>query len=120
MKDQKPVENDDQIETWIKENLNFVCDQIYQNEAGGRMNTSTNFTLGDEYYMRSIPIVEQRLAQSGRRLGAILNRLAKIRPEPPKEGLSAGMIALIVIVAVESTLILVIGGLFLYRILTKK
>ena len=114
------TENDDQIEQWIKENIRLVCNQIYENEDNGRMNTSTNFTLGEKYYNRSIPIIEQRLADGGRRLGALLKRLAQKSPKAPeKEKLSSGMIALIVIVSLESALILVIAVIFLYRFLTK-
>ena len=47
------------------------------------MNASVNFTLGEIYYERSIHIIEQRLAQAGRRLGMLLNQLAKTRVQKP-------------------------------------
>ncbi|CAF4977649.1 unnamed protein product, partial [Rotaria socialis] len=64
------------------------------------------------YYQRNIPIVEQRLVDGGRRLGALLNRLAKTRSQQPsdkKPKLCSGTIALIVILCLEGVLA-IIGG----------
>lgn len=113
---QTPVVNDDNsIDQWIQENIKFVCEQIYLDERNATMNTSTNFTLGEIYYQRHISLIEQRLASGGRRLGALLNRLAKNRPKPPKEKLSASSIALIAVLAVELVLAVAIGFYLCYR-----
>jgi hypothetical protein len=85
MGDQAAVDNDDSIDQWIKENIKFVCEGIYLDENNATMNTSTNFTLSEVYYRRHISLIEQRLALGGRRLGALLNRLAKNPPKPPAE-----------------------------------
>jgi hypothetical protein len=82
------------------------------------MNASTNFNLGEAYYQRSISVIEQRLAQGGRRLGALLNRLAKKRPEKPsakKEKLCTGTIVLIAVLAAEGVLAIVVGILLLVK-----
>jgi hypothetical protein len=85
MQNQSLVENDDNIDQWIKEDIYFVCSQVYLDESNATMNSSVNFTLGEIYYQRSIPVVEKRLAQGGRRLGVILNQLAKHRPQRPSD-----------------------------------
>jgi hypothetical protein len=40
------------------------------------MNSSVTNNLSQAYYIRSYPIIEQRLIQAGYRLGALINRLA--------------------------------------------
>jgi hypothetical protein len=115
---QSPVDNDDNIEQWIKEDIDIVCTQVYRDENNGTMNASTNFNLGEAYYQRSISVIEQRLAQGGRRLGALLNRLAKKRPEKPsakKEKLCTGTIVLIAVLAAEGVLAIIVGILLLVK-----
>ena len=109
------VDNDDSIDQWITENIKFVCSQIYLDENGAVMNASANFTLGNAYYAKNIQVVEQRLAHGGRRLGALLNRLATRRPKPPREPLCSGTIALIAVLAVECVIGIGIGAYFGYR-----
>jgi hypothetical protein len=74
------MDNDDDIQQWIKESINIVCSNVYYNEQDARMNSSVTFQLGESYYQRNIPIIERRLAQGGRRLGVLLNRLGQTRP----------------------------------------
>ena len=112
---QSPADNDNSIDQWIAENIKFVCERIYLNENNATMNTSTNFTLGEIYYQRHISLVEQRLAQGGRRLGALLNRLAKHRPKPPREELCVGTIVLIAVLATEAVLVIAVGLYLCYR-----
>jgi hypothetical protein len=51
MNNQSLIDNkDDDIEQWIKENIHFVCSQIYLDEQNVTMNSSVNFTLGEIYY----------------------------------------------------------------------
>jgi hypothetical protein len=109
------IDQDDQIPRWIHESMNYVCEQIYFDENNSTMNVSTNFTLGEIYYQRSIPIVEQRLAQGGRRLGILLNRIANNRSKPPKEKLCTGTIVLIAVLAAEGLLALIIGIIVIVR-----
>jgi hypothetical protein len=80
MLDQSPTENDDDIEQWTKENLKYLCEGIYFDDNNTTMNSTIRFALTGKYYNRNIQIIEQRLAQGGRRLGALLNRLAETRP----------------------------------------
>jgi len=68
---------DNDIQQWINEDLNFVCQQIYFDDNNHLMNSSMTFNLNETYYNRSYPIVEQRLIQAGYRLGVLLNRLAQ-------------------------------------------
>ena len=109
------VNDDNSLDQWIQENIKFVCEQIYLDEQNTTMTTTTNFTLGEIYYQRHISLIEQRLASGGRRLGALLNRLATNRPKPPREKLSASTIALIAVLAAEFVLAVVIGFYLCYR-----
>jgi hypothetical protein len=109
MLNQSVLDNDNTIDHWINENIDFVCKLIYIDENNAIMNSSVNFTLGEIYYEKSFPVIEQRLAQGGRRLGVILNELAKKRPKKPSDKLCAGTIALIAVLVVESILAIIIG-----------
>jgi hypothetical protein len=115
MKNQSVPSDDDQIDLWINENMKLVCSQVYLDEQNATMNRSMNFSLGEVYYQRNIPVIEQRLASGGRRLGVILNRLAANRPEPLKEGLCTGTIVLIIVLSIQAVLALVIGAICCYR-----
>ncbi|CAF3200024.1 unnamed protein product [Rotaria socialis] len=79
MLEQGSTSNNEDFIQWIQESLKHVCQQIYLDESNMIMNASVNFTLGNIYYERNIGIIEQRLAQGGRRLGTLLNRLAADR-----------------------------------------
>ncbi|UJR14574.1 hypothetical protein I4U23_001570 [Adineta vaga] len=112
MLEQTPGKDDNNIDVWIQNNVKVVCSQIYVDEYNNTMNASANFTLGEIYYNRSISVIEQRLAEGGRRLGVILNQLASKRPQKPSDKnnkLGAGTIALIVVLAVECLLAIVVG-----------
>jgi len=77
---QSQKDNDNDILQWINEGINFVCQQVYIDDDNNTMNASIRFDLGEDYYKRSFPIIDQRLADGGRRLGALLNRLGRNRP----------------------------------------
>jgi len=62
---------------WIKESVDFVCQQVYLDDDNIRLNVSKNFTLGENYFNRNYPVVDQRLVQAGRRLASRLNQLAQ-------------------------------------------
>ncbi|CAF0886502.1 unnamed protein product [Adineta steineri] len=111
-------DNDNNIEQWIDDNIKIVCEHIYFDENNITMNATANFTLGEVYYNRSISIIEQRLARGGRRLGVLLNQLAKTRPQKSsdqKNKLSSSTIALIVILVVEGILAIAVGIIFFIR-----
>jgi hypothetical protein len=55
-------------DTYATEGISLACLYAYRNATPGT-------TLGDEYFLSRLPIVETRLAQGGVRLAAILNRL---------------------------------------------
>ena len=83
MLDQKPTnpnDDDHDILQWINEGLHFLCTDIYFDDNNRVLNTSGTFNLNEKYYERNYPIIEQRLAQGGRRLGALLNRLESMSP----------------------------------------
>ena len=86
MHNQTATDNDNKIEQWIEESIHYVCSVIYLDESNTIMNASRNFTLGEDYYNKAIPIIEQRLAQNGRRLGALLNQIAEYRLNNPSNG----------------------------------
>ncbi|CAF3298306.1 unnamed protein product [Rotaria sp. Silwood2] len=64
---------------WIDESVDYVCKQVYFDDNNIKLNVSRNFTLGDEYFNRNWPLIDQRLTQAGRRLASLLNQLAKNR-----------------------------------------
>eukprot|EP00246_Nothoceros_aenigmaticus_P004231 TRINITY_DN1567_c0_g1_i1.p1 TRINITY_DN1567_c0_g1~~TRINITY_DN1567_c0_g1_i1.p1 ORF type:complete len:300 (+),score=38.33 TRINITY_DN1567_c0_g1_i1:356-1255(+) len=55
-------------DTYAKESIALACKYAYRNATPGSV-------LEDEYYYSRLPIVQQRLAQGGVRLAAILNAL---------------------------------------------
>ena len=112
MLNQSVPDNNNDIDLWINENINFVCTKIYFDDNNAVMNTSAIFNLGEMYYEKSFPILEQRLAQGGRRLGVLLNQLARNRPKKPSDQndkLCIGTIALIAVLAGEAILAIIIG-----------
>lgn len=63
--------NDNQTacpDPYASESINLACKFAYRNATPGS-------TLGDEYFLSRLPVVEKRLAQGGVRLAAILNRI---------------------------------------------
>jgi hypothetical protein len=69
----------DDYQIWIKENINYVCTQVYLDDNNIKLNVSTNFTLGENYFNKNWPIIDQRLAQAGRRLALLLDHLYQRR-----------------------------------------
>lgn len=53
---------------WASESIKCSCNYAYRNATPGS-------TLGDEYFLSRLPIVEMRLAQGGVRLAATLNQI---------------------------------------------
>ena len=109
MLNQTSVDNDDNMEQWINENINLVCSQIYVDEHNITMNATTNFILGEIYYQKNILVIEQRLAQGGRRLGALLNKLAKNRPHKSSDKICSGYTVLAAVLGAELIIAIVVG-----------
>ncbi|KAJ9566385.1 hypothetical protein OSB04_002351 [Centaurea solstitialis] len=53
---------------WASESIKYACNYAYRNATPGS-------TLGDDYFLSRLPVVEMRLAQGGVRLAATLNRI---------------------------------------------
>ncbi|XP_024018900.1 endonuclease 4 isoform X2 [Morus notabilis] len=53
---------------YASESISLACKFAYRNATPGS-------TLGDEYFLSRLPVVEKRLAQAGVRLAATLNRI---------------------------------------------
>jgi hypothetical protein len=120
MNNEIPAMNDNDIEQWIREDLNFVCQQIYLDDNNSIMNSSIIFRLNEIYYRRSIGIIEQRLAQGGRRLGALFNRLGQNRPiKLTKEKICLGTWISTAILITELIIGIVLGIIFFIRYKTK-
>lgn len=100
-------------QSWINEDVGYVCGQVYLDDNHLRLNVSVNFTLGEKYFNRNWPIIDHRLAQGGRRLANLLNRLVEHRSSlklPPH------IQALILVVCIEIFIIILAGiGFFVYR-----
>jgi hypothetical protein len=110
------LNNDNDIQQWIKESLNIVCQQIYFDDNNNKMNSSIRFNLKEIYYKRSFPIIEQRLAQAGRRLGILLNRLKQNHPiKLTIDKLCPSTYILIVVLSFEFILGISLGIFFFIR-----
>lgn len=105
MLNQSSVVNEtfDDYQAWIQESVSYVCQQVYLDDNGDRLNVSANFTLGEAYFNRNWPLVDQRLAQGGRRLASLLNRLVNDR-SPMK--LPADIQALIVMLCLGAAIVI--------------
>jgi hypothetical protein len=120
MIDQTSTNNDNDIQQWIKENIDFVCQQIYFDEQNNKMNSSMRFNLNHVYYNRSYSIIDQRLAHGGRRLGALLNRLGENRPrKSTKDQLCVTTYVLIAVLSAEFIIVVTLGIFFFIRYKTK-
>ncbi|KAF2572301.1 hypothetical protein F2Q70_00005615 [Brassica cretica] len=60
--------------SYASESISLACKYAYRNATPGT-------TLGDEYFLSRLPIVEKRLAQGGIRLAATLNRIFSSKPK---------------------------------------
>ncbi|RID50320.1 hypothetical protein BRARA_H01058 [Brassica rapa] len=58
---------------YASESIDLACKYAYKNAAPGT-------TLGDDYFLSRLPIVEKRIAQGGIRLAATLNRIFSPKP----------------------------------------
>ncbi|KAK1378854.1 hypothetical protein POM88_025598 [Heracleum sosnowskyi] len=58
---------------YASESIELACKFAYRNATPGT-------TLGDEYFLSRLPVVEKRLAQAGVRLAATLNRIFTSKP----------------------------------------
>lgn len=58
---------------YASESVELACKFAYRNATPGT-------TLGDEYFLSRLPVVEKRLAQAGVRLAATLNRIFTSNP----------------------------------------
>ncbi|CAH2078355.1 unnamed protein product [Thlaspi arvense] len=59
---------------YASESIDLACKYAYRNATPGT-------TLGDDYFLSRLPIVEKRLAQGGIRLAATLNRIFSAKPK---------------------------------------
>ena len=92
---------------WINENVELNCAYVYRDEQDHPMNTSQQFHLGQNYYNTRIHIVEQRLLQSGVRLGVVINKIVELQKHHHKKDddeLCTGTVLLIVAVFLQTLL----------------
>ena len=66
-------------ETWIQENIKIVCSKVYVDDNNQQFNTS--FKLGQAYFERYWPLIDDRIILAGRRLSLLLKSL---KPEEMK------------------------------------
>jgi hypothetical protein len=99
---------------WIDESIGYVCKQVYLDDNYNKLNISLNFTLGENYFNRNWPLIDQRLAQGGRRLASLLNRLVEHRSTMK---ISPHIQALIIVLCIEFVIIIfaVIGFVLFKR-----
>ena len=106
-------ETHNDYKTWIDESINYVCKQVYLDDNDNKLNVSLNFTLGENYFNRNWPTIDQRLAQAGRRLAVLLDRLAENRSSTK---LSPDVQALIIVICIEVVIgILAVLGVYMFK-----
>jgi hypothetical protein len=89
---------------WINEDTELNCKLVYRDEYNKPLNTSQKFHLGQSYYNTRIIIVEQRLIQSGVRLGVVINKIVELQKHKHHEDddeLCSGTLILFVIIFIE-------------------
>jgi len=59
---------------WGDESITAACQYSYV-EADGKTHIKTGFNLGQDYYLRNMPIVEYQIAKAGLRLAQVLNAI---------------------------------------------
>ena len=106
---------------WIDESVNYVCTQVYFDGNNRTLNASAIFNLGDEYFNRNWPLVDQRLAQAGSRLAGLLNQLSTNRsPMKLTPGLQALIITLSIALGLAVLLTIGLGTYLFSRKYTKR
>ncbi|CAF3878881.1 unnamed protein product [Rotaria sp. Silwood1] len=98
---------------WIDESIDYVCKQVYFDDNNDKLDVSRNFILGEKYFNRNWPLIDQRLTQAGRRLASLLNQLDKNRSS--KKLPSNILTHIIVLCIVLSLGIIVSLSVYLYR-----
>ncbi|CAF5008408.1 unnamed protein product, partial [Rotaria sp. Silwood1] len=46
---------------WIDESVDYVCKQVYFDDNNDKLDVSRNFILGEKYFNRNWPLIDQRL-----------------------------------------------------------
>lgn len=59
---------------WADESILAACEYSYV-EADGKTHIQTGFDLGNDYYVRNMPIIEYQVAKAGVRLANVLNAI---------------------------------------------
>jgi hypothetical protein len=67
------------FQLWADESIMYVCTQVYFDDNNIKINTLNNFTLGEPYFERNWPLVDQRLTQAAHRLSLLINSLSMYR-----------------------------------------
>ncbi|CAF5107311.1 unnamed protein product [Rotaria sp. Silwood1] len=98
---------------WIDESIDYVCKQVYFDDNNDKLDVSRNFILGEKYFNRNWPLIDQRLTQAGRRLASLLNQLDK--NQSSKKLPSNILTHIIVLCIVLSLGIIVSLSVYLYR-----
>lgn len=71
----------DKVSQWTCNKKSAICTDKYASESIGLAcdyaykDVHQDSTLGDDYFLSRLPVVEERIAQGGVRLGAILNKI---------------------------------------------
>jgi hypothetical protein len=91
---------------WIDEDAELNCEHVYRDEDDQPLNPSQRFSFSQTYYNTRIVIVEQRLLQSGVRLGVVINKITELQKhkhhkKDDDEQLCSGTLLLFVVVLIE-------------------
>ncbi|CAF4082003.1 unnamed protein product, partial [Rotaria sordida] len=86
---------------------------VYLDDNNIKLDISRNFVLGEQYFNRNWPLIDQRLVQAGRRLASLLNQLSKNRSS---KKLSSEIQTLIIILCIGLAIgIFATLGVYLYK-----
>jgi hypothetical protein len=94
---------------WIHEDIELDCAHVYRDENNKPMSSSEEFHLGKIYYNTNLVFLEQRLLQSGVRLGMVINKIVELQKhhheDDDNDQLCSGTVYLFVIILLEILLL---------------
>ncbi|CAF0918597.1 unnamed protein product [Rotaria sordida] len=93
------MNSDKDYKTWIREDIDIVCAQIYTDD--NNQNISGSFNLNQPYFERHYPLIDKRIVQAGRRLGILLRSLKPEQPNSSCITLCSSTIAIIIILSIQ-------------------
>jgi hypothetical protein len=104
---------------WIDEDVELNCAHVYRDEQNKPLSIAQQFSLGQTYYNTRMVFLEERLLQSGVRLGVVLNKIVELQKHGHhKKGegeLCSGKMLLALIIVLEVLLVFLCFTYYRFR-----